>query len=336
MTPDRSGRFRDALLAVAAVVLVIGALRVSYPVAMPLLFAGVIVAALWPLKAWLDRRLPAPLGYLLSVLALIALLAGFAAAVYFAVGQVAAVLGGQWTRLETAYLSVADWAAGWGLPLNRALDQRRVVGFVQMLVSGLYGFVTYVGFIGILVMLGLPEVPRLRAKATEELDGRSRAELLDVTLEISRRVRSYLGTTLATSALTGVASALWSFATGLELALVWGLLNFLLNFIPVIGNIVGVIPPVLYAFLQFDGWTMPLVVLGGFAALQLVISNFIYPWLQGRGLSLSPLAVVVSMTFWTWLWGIAGALIAVPVTAALVIVCGQFDRSRWFARLLSA
>lgn len=323
------------MLAGVAVVLAIAALRASYAVTMPLLFAGVIVAALWPLKAWLDRRLPSPLGYMLSVLTLVAVLLGFAAAVYFAIGQVIAVLGGQWPQIERAYRSVADWAASWGLPLNRTLDQRRAVSFMQMLVTSIYGFVTYVGFIGILVMLGLPELPRLRAKAKEEMNTRSRAELFEVIEEISRRVRAYLGTTLATSVLTGIASAAWSMLTGLELALVWGLINFLLNFVPVIGNIIGIIPPVLYAFIQFDGWTMPLIVFAGFAALQLTISNFVYPWLQGRQLSLSPLAVIVSMTFWSWMWGIAGALIAVPVTAAIVIVCDQFDRSRWFARILS-
>lgn len=80
---------------------------------------------------------------------------------------------------------------------------------------------------------------------------------------------------------------------------------------------------------------MPLIVFAGFAALQVAISNFIYPFLQGRQLSLSPLVIIVSMRFWSWVWGIAGALIAVPLTAATVIVCNQFDRSRWVARLLS-
>ena len=125
-------------------------------------------------------------------------------------------------------------------------------------------------------------------------------------------------------------------ATGLDLALVWGLLNFLLNFVPVIGNIVGIVPPTMYASIQFGGWTMPLLVFAGFAALQIAISNFIYPWLQGRQLALSPLVIIIAMTFWSWVRGIAGALIAVPLTAATVIACDQFDRSRWLARLLSS
>ncbi|RYF08288.1 MAG: AI-2E family transporter, partial [Oxalobacteraceae bacterium] len=146
----------------------------------------------------------------------------------------------------------------------------------------------------------------------------------------------YLGTTLATSILTGVASSLWSWMTGLELVLVWGILNFLLNFVPVIGNIVGIVPPVLFAFIQFGGWQMPLLVFAGFVVLQMTISNVVYPILQGKQLSLSPLAIIVAMTFWSWVWGIAGALIAVPLTAAIVMICAQFDRSRWIAKLLSS
>jgi len=160
--------------------------------------------------------------------------------------------------------------------------------------------------------------------------------MLEVGEKISGQIRRYLGTTLATSILTGVASSLWSWMTGLELVLVWGILNFLLNFVPVIGNIVGIVPPVLFAFIQFGGWQMPLLVFAGFVVLQMTISNVVYPILQGKQLSLSPLAIIVAMTFWSWVWGIAGALIAVPLTAAIVMICGQFDRSRWIAKLLSS
>ena len=337
MTTETSAadRYRNRLLALIAFILGVAALRASYAVTMPILFAAVIVAALWPLKLWLDRWMPSWLSYVLTVLALMAVLAGFAAAVYLSLGQVISVIGAQWPKLEELYDAVAQRASRWGVPLNGTADRGRVFGFVQALASSVYSFATYTGFIGLVVALGLPEVPRMRAKMRDELDGGTQSEWRATAVAISEQVRRYFGTTLATSVLTGVASALWALATGLDLALVWGLLNFLLNFIPVIGNIVGIIPPVLYAFVQFGGWGMPLLVFAGFAALQIAISNFVYPILQGKQLSLSPLAIIVSMTFWSWVWGVAGALIAVPLTAAAVIVCRQFDRSRWIAKLLS-
>jgi predicted PurR-regulated permease PerM len=81
---------------------------------------------------------------------------------------------------------------------------------------------------------------------------------------------------------------------------------------------------------------MPLVVFIGFVVLQVTISNFVYPTLQGRSLSLSPVGIVIALAFWSWVWGIAGALIAVPLTVALVIICEHFRSTEWISRLLSS
>jgi predicted PurR-regulated permease PerM len=179
-------------------------------------------------------------------------------------------------------------------------------------------------------------VPALRGKLRESLDGTDRRELLATVEEIAEKIRQYLGVTALTSVVTGVASAAWAAVVGLDLALVWGMLNFLLNFVPTIGNIVGIVPPTVYAVLQFQSWSMALIVFLGFAVLQVAISYFLYPALQGRSLSLSPVAIIVALAFWSWVWGIAGALIAVPLTSALVIVAEQFRSTQWMARLLSS
>lgn len=328
-------RYRNRLLAAIALILTLWALKSCYPVAMPLLFAAMVLAAVWPLKSWLDRWLPGWLSHTLAILALLAIFAAFAGAIYLSIGQVATIIGAKWDRLAHVYASVARHAAAVGVPLNGALDQQRLTGMAQMAAGKLYSFVTYLGFIAILVILGMPEVRHLRARLADELDRRQQSELVDILRSSAEQVRGYLGTTLTTSAITGVASLLFSLAVGLDLGLVWGLLNFLLNFVPVIGNIVGIIPPVLYAFIQFDGYTMPIVVFVGFAVLQMVISNFLYPLLQGRQLSISPVAIIVAMAFWSWMWGIAGALIAVPLTATLTILCRHFERTRWIAALIS-
>jgi len=329
-------RYRNRLLGIITAILLIAALRIGFAVIMPIAFAAIIVAALWPLKRWLARFMPSWVAYTLTLLSLVTILGAFAAAVYLSVGQVIGAVASQWAGLERGYSHLANWAADRGVPIAGTINRQRITMLVQMLASGVYAFVTYVGFIGIVVMLGLPEVPRLRRKLYEMFEGGARRDILEVGEKISGQIRRYLGTTLATSILTGVASSLWSWMTGLELVLVWGILNFLLNFVPVIGNIVGIVPPVVFAFIQFGGWQMPLLVFAGFVVLQMTISNVVYPILQGKQLSLSPLAIIVAMTFWSWVWGIAGALIAVPLTAAIVMISGQFDRSRWIAKLLSS
>ena len=241
------------------------------------------------------------------------------------------------TQFNRVYGSVTDWAAQWGFQgFGGQEGYARLINFAQTLLSNAYTLFVYLGFIGILVVLGLPEVPAVRKKIWETLSATDRKELVDTVEEIATKICQYMGVTALTSVITGLASALWAFAVGLDLALVWGILNFLLNFIPVIGNIIGIIPASLYAIIQFQSLTMSLIVFLGFAVLQIVISNFIYPTLQGRSLALSPLAIIVSLAFWTWVWGIAGALIAVPLTAALVIICEHFRSTEWIALLLSS
>ena len=123
---------------------------------------------------------------------------------------------------------------------------------------------------------------------------------------------------------------------GLELWWLWGLLNFLLNYIPTLGSFLGVIPPALFALVQFDGdWSMVLAAVGVVGGVQLVMGNWIDPLVQGKALELSPLVVLFTVTFWGWVWGVAGALIAVPLTVLIALVCAESERTRWIAILLA-
>lgn len=330
----RTDGLRTRLLALIAFIAGIAALRASYPVTMPLAVALIVIAAVWPIKAWLDARLPSWLSYVATVICLVLALLTFAAAVYFSGAEVVSALVSKWPRLEQAYGELVAWARGHGIPLSQS-GARRTAAFIQIIVADAYTFLVYLGFVGVLVVLGLPEMPRAYRKLKAELTHPAWCELLDTAQVIADKIRKYLGVTFATSCLTGIASAVWAHLSGLELALTWGVLNFLLNFVPVIGNIIGIIPPTLYALVQWEDPTRAVIVFAGFAALQLTISNFVYPWLQGRSLSLSPAVIVLSLGFWGWIWGVAGALIAVPLTAACGIICDHFDRTRWIAKIIS-
>ena len=133
---------------------------------------------------------------------------------------------------------------------------------------------------------------------------------------------------------TGVGTGLAAWAVGLEFALLWGVLNFLLNYIPTLGSILAIIPPVLFGLVQ-GGWQLGLLALAAVGGVQLVMGAFVDPRLQGHYLRLSPLVVLLSVAFWEWLWGIPGAFIGVPLTVGLVIALARFDSTRWIAVLLS-
>ena len=270
------------MLAVITAVLVVAALRSSHAVTMPLAAAVVIVAAIWPIKPWLDRALPSKLSYLGTILVLLLISIGFIGAVYFSAAQIVRAFVQNQEQFNTLYGSVTAWTAKWGFEGFAGEEgYARLIGFGQTLLGNAYTVFVYLGFIAILVILGLPEVPALREKLHGALNAADRRELIDTADEISGKIRQYLGVTTLASVITGVASALWAFTIGLELALVWGVLNFLLNFIPLIGNIVGIVPASLYAIVQFQSVTMSLIAFAGFAVLQIVISNFISPAFHG-------------------------------------------------------
>lgn len=332
--PD-SIAIRNRMLAVLTILFIAAALRASYTVTMPLAASILVIAAIWPVKLWLDRAVPSSLSYTGTVLVLLVILMGFLAALYFSTAQVVHAFAQNWEQFEKSYQSLTHWGDQWGLTVGGKDGYARLIGIGEEVLSSAYTVFVYVGFIALLVVLGLPQVPAVRMKIHDEFDGCRQREITETVGEIASKIRQYLGITTVTSFITGVASALWALAVGLDLALVWGVLNFLLNYIPVVGNLVGIIPPSIYALSQFQSWTVPVIFLVGFSVIQIVISNFISPMLQGSSMSLPPIVVVMALAFWSWVWGIAGALIAVPLTVALVIVCEHFKSTRWIAILLS-
>lgn len=327
---------RNRLLAVVTFILVVAALRQSYEVTMPIAFMVFVIATVWPVKEWLDRFLPAALSYVGAFLLLVAIFAIFIGAIYYSIVQLIAAFSQHTGEFRALYDRYSAWASEHGLPpLGGQNGFVQISSIGQTILSSGYTALVYLGFIAVLVILGMPEVPRYRGKVRRNFDAEERREVRDTVEEIARQFRRYILVTTEMSLLTGVASGLWAFAVGLDLAFVWGVFNFLLNYVPVVGNIIGILPPTLYAVIQFHGWTMPIIIFVGYAVLQITISNFIYPMMQGQSLALSPVAIIVALAFWSWIWGIAGALLAVPFTAALAIVCSHFDSTRWVTKLIS-
>lgn len=154
--------------------------------------------------------------------------------------------------------------------------------------------------------------------------------------EVVQKIRRYVGIKVAISAVTGL--LVWAFLSriGLELAGVFGILAFLLNFIPSLGSIIATLLPIPIAVVQFHSspWLVVLVVAVP-GALQNLLGNLIEPKLQGEGLNLHPVTVVLALSFWGLLWGIVGMFLAAPITAALRIVLMQFGTLKPLGDLLA-
>jgi AI-2 transport protein TqsA len=133
----------------------------------------------------------------------------------------------------------------------------------------------------------------------------------------------------------GVISWLIMAMMGLEFAVFWAIIIALLNYIPYVGSIVGVAFPIALAVVQFDDLNTVLLLLALLIAAQMLMGNIIEPQVMGNSLNLSPYVILISLTAWSSLWGIAGAIFSVPIAAIMVIVFSEFERTRPLAILLS-
>jgi AI-2 transport protein TqsA len=154
--------------------------------------------------------------------------------------------------------------------------------------------------------------------------------------DVVGKIRKYVGIKIVISGVTGVLMWVTLTLIGVKLAGVFGILAFLLNFIPSIGSIVVTFLPLPIAVVQFQSspWLIVLVVaIPG--AIQNILGNIIEPKLQGEGLNLHPVTILLALSFWGLLWGIVGMFLAAPITAAIRIVLMQFDMLKPIARLMA-
>jgi AI-2 transport protein TqsA len=157
----------------------------------------------------------------------------------------------------------------------------------------------------------------------------------DIYAEIETTIRGYMSTMTVLAAVTGLLVGLVLWAFGLHMAWLFGLLVFVLSFIPNVGPIIATLLPVPVAVTQFHDPWMVLAVVAVPGAIHMAIGNFVAPKLMGRGLELHPVTVLLALAFWGLLWGVVGMVLAVPIVAMLRIVLGKFNTTRSLASLLS-
>ena len=153
--------------------------------------------------------------------------------------------------------------------------------------------------------------------------------------EIDAKIRTYLGMKFIISAGTGITVGIILAILGLDLALVFGVLAFLLNFIPSIGSIVATLLPLPIALIQFDSMVMVALVVLLPGAVQITVGNFVEPLVVGEGLDLHPITILMALIFWGLLWGVVGMLLATPITAVIKIVFARLEMTRPVSELLA-
>jgi len=208
-----------------------------------------------------------------------------------------------------------------------------LVGFarsVQGVVSNFFLILIYVAFL----FAAQSSFP----KKMDDLfpDVNRRAQASKVAVRIRHSIEKYLGVQTIISLMQTVVSYAVMASLGLENALFWALVIFILNYIPIVGGPAAIVLPVMFALVQYNSMTPVALLTGGLFGAQVVIGNTIQPKMMGDSMNLSALVVVLSLTMWYALWGGVGALLSAPLTVIIMIVLAQFDTTRWIAVLLSA
>jgi len=174
-------------------------------------------------------------------------------------------------------------------------------------------------FVLVLVVFMLVQQRELRARVVRLFGSDRLAETTRALDEASARISSYLLTQTALNTSFGVTIAIGLFVLGLPFALTWGVFGALLRFIPYAGAWVAASIPVLVSLAVFDGWTKPLLIVGLFAVSEAIIAFVLEPLFFARSAGVSSIALLISVAFWTWLWGPVGLALAIPLTVWLVV-----------------
>lgn len=218
--------------------------------------------------------------------------------------------------------------------LTQGLDVRK---FLSGFAASIQGVVSEFSLIALYVVF-LFVAQKTFPKKMDDLfpDVQRRAQAAKVGARIRTSVEKYIGVQTVISLIQTVISYIAMTAVGLDNALFWALVIFILNYIPIVGGLAAVAMPVLFAMVQFETPAPIIILASALFGAQFIIGNTIQPKMMGDSMNLSALVVVLSLTLWSALWGGVGAFLSAPLTVIIMIILAQFPTTRWIAVLLSA
>lgn len=336
------------LLVAIFLILLTGALRLGAGLLLPIAIAGLFTLLLDPLVRALRRLgLPTGVGAALVVFgtlgSLIAggfLLAGPVAEWVEAAPKTVEQIQQRVRRLLRPIQRTAeqvDRAAEAAVQETTPTVQIKAPGVLQRVTGRTVNFVATAITVVFLTYFLLATLPVFRRKLAHLIGSRAGVpNTEEVLTEIEVQMSRYVLINTLTS--VGVGLATWGFlaVVGLPNALLWGTVAFLLNFIPYAGALVTVVLVGAAALVAFDGTGQVLLVMGGCVAINMIEGNFVTPHLLGKHLPLNPVAIFVSLLYWGWVWGPAGALLAVPITVMLRVLFSRIEPLRPVAILLDS
>jgi AI-2 transport protein TqsA len=340
---------RIGLATVAACLIIATAawylLKEFAPLLRPLLLAVFLVYIILPIHRRLTRRIPAVASIVVLAGASVGLLVLLALQM---VGS-AAELKEDMPRFiertqeiihgaETYYTEhLPPWLAGEASEVARGqhLSVSRLREVVATLAGAATDTLSEMFLVAIYLIFLLMEAGGAPQRIQSAFRGDRADRILAVVANINDAMAGYLRVKIKASLLLAVPATIVLWACGVKFALMWGTLTFLLNFIPYLGSVIACSGPILLAFVQMDSIGTPILVTVLLVTIHTLSAYLIEPAMTGKAVGLSPLIILVALSFWGLCWGLTGMLLAVPLTVMLKIVLENIAFTQPFARLMA-
>ena len=335
MTPDPlfSGPARTLIL-IAAVGVVLAGMRAASPILGPLLFSVFHAVIFGMLLHWFMKR-----GYsrwvslVLTLAVFIAIIAVFTVVIAGSFLRILADLPMYREELEQSLEMAGPLLSEWGIGSGEAASLSVFVRDSSLSLVGSLLDLAIAAFIIVLTTLFLLWEATGFSSKIRQIIGEYRPGDMERFTGLATKNVDYLIIRTWVNLAMGVGTAVILWLIGVDYAIFWGFLAFLLGFVPYIGFWLAIIPPMLFAWVEL-GPVAALLVLAGEALVNVLAEYILFPHMAGRGLDLSPAVVFISLIFWGWILGAFGVLLAVPLTLTVRMIAELFDGSRWIGVLL--
>lgn len=320
-------------------------MKVASAVMIPIVFAIFVLLILFPFLDKLDKiHTPFWLSNLLALILFLSFITGVGALIFILIQNLIIGLPPYANKIAMLDKLLTQKVSSLvNIPVGETLLSNSNIDWINVILTSISNissqFATIIKNVILIILFLfflLMERQTLIPKVLEAFATDKSKIIVSITEKTTRQISRYLFLKFTISGVTGILFYLTAIVTGLDFAVLWGLMAFILNFIPSIGSLIVTLATICMAIIQFTPDVVSIIYVAVLAvAIQTVLGNIIDPKLQGIQLGLSPFVLLISLSLWGFIWGIPGMFLAVPLTSIIQILCINVPEWRGFAIMLS-
>lgn len=330
-----------ALIVSAALVIVVAGMKYAAPLLVPFLLSVFIAVISFPLMSWLQQKgLVKSLSLAIVISVVIMMAVGLTILIGSSITDFSQALPEYQQKISSEWADGLRWLNEHGIAvagsLGEVVDPSAAVALVSSILKGFGSVLTNAFLIILTVIFLLIETAGFTQKfLTISKAGSNSSQIDEKTFSqvFVVKLRNYMSMKTIISMVTGIIIALAMWLIGVDYPVLWGVLAFMLNFVPNIGSIIAAVPAILLTVVQL-GFPSALLVAAVYVAVNVIIGSVVEPKYMGKGLGLSTLVVFVSLVFWGWVLGPVGMLLSVPLTITVKLGLDSNPETQWLGHLL--